>query len=120
MPDAASWGAGLYRPVRVMKTEEKGSDVNLATHLLIDAFDDLFDVAVIISNDSDLKEPIVQVGNRFEKKIVLLGPRTARISGALRPLAHFIRQFGPNALAAAQFPNQMVDTIGQFHKPAGW
>ena len=120
MPDAAAWAAGRYRPVRVMKTEEKGSDVNLATHLLIDAVDDLYDVAVIISNDSDLKEPITQVRNRFGKRIVLLGPRTTRISGALRPLADFIRQFGPNALRAAQFPDRMTDPVGQFQKPAGW
>lgn len=39
----------------VMRTEEKGSDVNLTTQLLVDAFDDAFDVAVIISNDGDLK-----------------------------------------------------------------
>ena len=120
MPDAAAWANGRYLPVRVMKTEEKGSDVNLATHLLMDAFDDLYDVAVIISNDSDLKEPIIQVSNRFDKKIVLLAPKTTRISGALRPLAHFIKQFGPNALAAAQFPQQMTDAIGQFQKPASW
>ena len=120
MPDAAAWSAGRYRPVRVMKTEEKGSDVNLATHLLMDAFDDLFDVAVIISNDSDLKEPIIQVGRRFGKKIVLLAPRATRISGALRPLADFIKQFGPNPLAAAQFPQHMNDAIGQFHKPISW
>lgn len=120
MPDASAWNAGRYRAVRVMKTEEKGSDVNLATHLLMDAFDDTFDVAVIISNDSDLKEPILQVSHRFGKKIVLIAPRTTRISGALRPLANFIRQFGPNALAAAQFPTTMNDAVGPFHKPPGW
>lgn len=120
MPDAASWAAGRYRPVRVMKTEEKGSDVNLATHLLIDAFDNLFDVAVVISNDSDLREPISLVRSRFGKKIVLFAPRSTRISGALRPLADFIRQFGPNALAAAQFPAQLHDSVGTFQKPQGW
>lgn len=120
MPDAAAWSSGRYHPVRVMKTEEKGSDVNLATHLLMDAFDGLFDAAVIISNDSDLKEPIFQVSNRFGKKIVLLAPRSTRISGALRPLAHFIKQFRPNMLAAAQFPPQMTDAVGTFSKPAGW
>ena len=120
MPDAASWNAGRYRPVRVMKTEEKGSDVNLATHLLVDAFDNCFDVAVIISNDSDLKEPISIVRSRFRKKIVLLGPKSTRISGALRPLADFIRQFGPNALTNAQFAAQMKDAVGAFHKPKGW
>ena len=39
MPDAADWTAGRYTPRRVMKTEEKGSDVNIATHLLVDAFE---------------------------------------------------------------------------------
>ena len=120
MPDAAAWKAGHYRAARVMKTEEKGSDVNLATFLLMDAFDDLYDVAVIISNDSDLKEPIAQIRNRFGKKVVLFGSKTTRISGALKPLAHFIRQFGPNALAGAQFPTQLEDLVGVFRKPASW
>jgi hypothetical protein len=40
--------------VKVVKNEEKGSDVNLATRLLIDAFDKAFDAAVVITNDSDL------------------------------------------------------------------
>lgn len=120
MPEAAAWNAGRYRAVRVMKTEEKGSDVNLAAHLLMDAFDDCFDVAVIVSNDSDLKEPVRLVRDRFGKKIVLLGPKSTRISGALRPLADYIRQFGPSALAAAQFPTQLKDATGDFHKPSRW
>ena len=120
MPEATAWSTGRYRAVRVMKTEEKGSDVNLATHLLMDAFDDLFDVAVIISNDSDLKEPISQVRTRFGKKIVLFGPKSTRLSGALRPLADFVRQFGPNALAAAQFNAQIKDGTGLIQKPKSW
>lgn len=120
MPDAAAWGAGRYRPVRVIKTEEKGSDVNLATHLLMDAFDDRFDVAVIVSNDSDLKEPIAQVRGRFGKRIGLLVPRTINVSRALQPHADFVKRFGPTALANAQFPNSLTDAVGRFHKPAGW
>lgn len=120
MPDAAAWNAGRYRAVRVIKTEEKGSDVNLATHLLMDAVDNLFEVAIIVSNDSDLKEPIAQVRNRFGKTIGLLSPRDARISRALLPLADFVKRFGPNALAAAQFPDRLTDAVGAFQKPAGW
>lgn len=41
---------------RVWKNEEKGSDVNLAIHLLNDAWNNRFDVAVVVSNDSDLAE----------------------------------------------------------------
>lgn len=44
--------------VEVIKTEEKGSDVNLATYLLLDAFQSRCEAAVVVSNDSDLREPI--------------------------------------------------------------
>lgn len=39
---------------------------------------------------------------------------------ALQPLAHFIKQIRPGALANAQFPVAMNDAKGQFHKPARW
>lgn len=120
MPDAAAWNAGHYRAVRVIKTEEKGSDVNLATHLLMDAVDDRFDVAVIISNDSDLKEPIAQVRNRFGKKIGLLVPDGTRISRTLLPLAHFVKPIRAGALANAQFPDVLTDAVGTFQKPPRW
>ena len=41
--------------------EEKGSDVNMAAHLLNDAWQDLFESAVVISNDTDLVVPIRMV-----------------------------------------------------------
>lgn len=40
------------------KSEEKGSDVNLAAHLLRDAYRGHCGCAVIVSNDSDLLTPI--------------------------------------------------------------
>ncbi|MFA6218692.1 MAG: NYN domain-containing protein [Erythrobacter sp.] len=120
MPDAAAWNAGLYQSVRVIKTEEKGSDVNLATHLLMDAFDDLFDVAVIISNDSDLAEPMRLIKQRFGKTVGILCHRSTRVSGKLRPLADFVRSFHSGALVASQFPNQLTDANGTFSKPQRW
>ena len=119
MPDAAAWRAGNYLPRSVVKTEEKGSDVNLATFLLLDAFDDRFDVAVVISNDSDLKEPIRLVRERFEKTIGLLNPQK-RASRALLPHAHFVKPIRPAAVANAQFPNTMTDGTGTFKKPGRW
>lgn len=119
MPDATAWRQGRIRPLHVMKTEEKGSDVNLASHLLMDAFDNAFDVAVIVSNDSDLVEPISMVRNRFKKGVGLLNPQK-NISRALQPLAHFIKPIRPGALAQSQFPSQMQDAVGVFHKPARW
>ncbi|BAK36837.1 hypothetical protein MLP_38230 [Microlunatus phosphovorus NM-1] len=42
----------------VARREEKGSDVNVASHLLIDLLTDAVDPAAVISDDSDLAYPI--------------------------------------------------------------
>jgi hypothetical protein len=49
---------GESRKVGVIKTEEKGSDVNLASFLLMDGFRRDYEVAIVLSNDSDLMLPI--------------------------------------------------------------
>jgi hypothetical protein len=46
------------RKAWIVKAEEKGSDVNLASHLVNDGWKNIFDVAVVVSNDTDLVEPI--------------------------------------------------------------
>ena len=79
-----------------------------------------FDVAVVVSNDSDLAEPIQMVRRRFGKAVGLLGHRSVRVSGKLRPLANFIRSFPTSALQKAQFPKQLSDTNGTFSKPPQW
>lgn len=63
------------RFVRVLRTEEKGSDVNLATHLLCDGFTNDYDAAVIVSNDSDLLEPIRIAKNKLNKKVGVVSPQ---------------------------------------------
>ena len=44
---------GLPTHVLVKESEEKGSDVNLATRLLIDGFKGEYEQAVVVSNDAD-------------------------------------------------------------------
>lgn len=56
---------GLPRKVSILQTEEKGSDVNLATWLLLDGMDGVYDEAIVVTNDSDLEEPIRQATLRF-------------------------------------------------------
>jgi len=104
---------------RVVKTEEKGSDVNLATHLLHDAHMGRFDVAVVISNDSDLLEPIKIVRQDLNKKVGILNPHP-NPSRALLPHIDFIKQIRPGVLRAAQFPVTLTDAHGTFTKPPRW
>jgi len=104
---------------KVIKTEEKGSDVNLATHLLHDAHMGRFDVAVVISNDSDLLEPIKLVRQELHKQVGILNPQT-KPSRALLPHIDFIKQIRTGTLKTAQFPSKLSDRHGTFTKPAGW
>lgn len=105
--------------VRVIKTEEKGSDVNIATHLLTDAFDDAYELAVIVSNDSDLLEPIKVVTQRLGKPVGILNPHKVP-SMALQTHAKFVKQIRRGVLANSQFPNLLNDGGGNFSKPAAW
>jgi len=110
---------GGARTVEVVKTEEKGSDVNLATFLLVDAFTRDCNVAVVISNDSDLKLPIEVVQRELDLRVGVVNPHPpAWRSRALQPT--FFKQLRTSTLAACQFAPVLTDAKGEIHKPAGW
>ena len=59
--------------VEIERLREKGIDVKLTTDLMIGAFDNTYDVAVIVSSDGDLVPAIDWVRGRFKKKIEYVG-----------------------------------------------
>lgn len=63
------------RLVRIIKSEEKQSDVNIASHMLLDASRNRFDAALVISGDGDLATPIQMVVSEFNKPVVVLNPQ---------------------------------------------
>ena len=69
-----------HRYVEILDTEEKGSDVNLASFLLLDGFDDEYELAVVISNDSDLSSPSGWCEKSWERKS---GSSIPAVDGAL-------------------------------------
>jgi len=105
--------------VEVIKTEEKGSDVNLATHLLLDGFRRDYECAVVVSNDSDLLEPIRVVRCELGLPVGLINPHR-HPSAALVPQATFVKQIRPGLLAKCQFPDTLTDANGVFHRPLAW
>lgn len=106
--------------VCVIKTEEKGTDVNLATHLLHDTHLNRYETAVVISNNSDLLEPIKIVRRELGKKVGVINPRQQRPSKVLAREADFFKQVRPGLLAKCLLPNVMRDVQGEIHKPATW
>jgi uncharacterized LabA/DUF88 family protein len=105
--------------VEVIKTEEKGSDVNLATHLVADAFEGRFDVAVLVTNDSDLQEPVRYVRAELHKVVGILNPHPVP-AAALQRVASFTKQIRKGVLEASQLPAEIKDSVGTITKPAGW
>jgi uncharacterized LabA/DUF88 family protein len=105
--------------VNVIKTEEKGSDVNLALHLLSDGHKNAYDVAVIISNDSDLLLPVQFVKQELGKSIGILNPQK-HPSKVLIANADFVKNIRKGVLSKCQFPKTMMDAGGTFKKPASW
>lgn len=127
---------GKLKCVDVLRTEEKGSDVNLAVHLLYDAFIDDFEVAVVISNDSDLAEPVRIVTQLMKKKVGILNPQINRpeyrrgdgtinykkvkFSHRLCRFATFKKPLTEEALMQCQFDPMLRDEQGMIYKPSTW
>ena len=109
---------GNRRTAEVIRTEEKGSDVNLAVHLLNDGWLDVYDCAVVVSNDSDIAEAMRLVSRHHGKRIGLVTPGTGRPSRQLMVHADFARHIRPNALRQSQLPDPIPSTT--ISKPLRW
>ncbi len=110
---------GGPRLAEVLKTEEKGSDVNIASHLVNDAHNGRFEVAVLITNDSDLLTPMKIVRRELHLPVGIINPYN-RFAHVLAREATFKKKIRAGVLALSQFPDTLHDAHGTFHKPASW
>jgi len=123
--DAASW---TYPSVFVWKNEEKGSDVNLGARLVYDGCTGAYEAAVIVSNDSDLLEPVRLVTKRVGLPVHAILPANPW-SKKHRPKSVFARDatsivaasISWNTLRKCQLPDTVVDSAGRsITKPEEW
>lgn len=108
--------------LKIWKTEEKGSDVNIGSHLLVDGFKNCYEKAAVISNDSDLGWPITYVREDLGLPVVVLNPsmhRNRRLAPEGIPASSY-RRIEEADLAASQLPLSMSDSKGQIHRPPAW
>ncbi len=105
---------------RVWKNEEKGSDVNIAVHLVNDAWKDSFETAIIVSNDSDLTEALRIVKQEHHKTVGLVTPGAPKrkTSRQLLRYADFVTPIRSTALRNHQLPDLIPGT--SITKPAIW
>ena len=98
--------------VEVHTREEKGSDVNLAAHLLNDAWHRRFDSAAVISNDTDLVTPIRMVREEQGKPVYIICPRQV-VAKELKDAATSVFFVSPEHLCEAQFPDVVANRISK-------
>ncbi len=110
---------GQAKSVEVIKTEEKGSDVNLAVNLLNDGYQGKYQLATIVTNDSDLLSAVQIVQKDLGLKAGILNPQK-HPSKVLQAEALFMKKIRPGVIQASQFPRRMKDAKGSFYKPKGW
>ncbi len=107
--------------VLVRDSEEKGSDVNLATRLLVDGFNGEYEQAVIVSNDADFAGAIRYVRDDLGRRVVLVNPDRRNTSPRqLADAATYVRHLWKSHLRRSQFPDVLRDEVGVITKPMGW
>jgi uncharacterized LabA/DUF88 family protein len=103
----------------VHHTEEKGSDVNLAVELLNDCLGGHVDVAVIVSDDTDLARPL-ELARQRGIDVIVASPRGLWLR-SLAPNQANLRRVRMKALTACQLPAVVTLKDGSaVHRPKGW
>ncbi len=107
------------RSVRVWHTEEKGSDVNLATQMVRDAAKDEMDAAILISNDGDFKAAVACVRQDFQKDVYVVAlVNNRQPTRGLKEAASGILKLSRPLVRRHQFPETIPGTT--IRKPPSW
>ena len=112
---------GLPTHVLVRDSEEKGSDVNLATRLLVDGFKEEYEQAVVVSNDADFAGAMRYVRDDLGLRVTLVNPDPRNASPReLAEAATYVKRLWKSHLRRSQLPSTLADEVGSITKPAGW
>ena len=112
---------GLPAHVLVRDSEEKGSDVNLATRLLVDGFNGEYEQAVVVSNDADFAAAMRYVRDDLGLRVTLVNPDPRNASPRqLADAATYVKRLWKSHLRRSLFPDTLTDGIGTITKPVAW
>jgi len=101
--------------------EEKMTDVNIATEMLTDAFEDKFDTSLLVSADSDLVPTVKAIKRLFPEKQIIVYFPPGRFSAQLKNVADYQFTIGRRTLAKSQFTDQIKKADGHvLGRPKQW
>ena len=107
--------------VRVVKLEEKRSDVNMAVEMMVDAAKSDVECLVLVSGDADQVGTIEAARWRFGKKVLVFNPQS-RVSDHLKKSATYYRNIPRELPSKCQLPESIpVGTHGnRIYRPVAW
>lgn len=101
--------------------EEKMTDVNIAVQLLTDAYENRFDMALVISGDSDLTTPTRMLRSVFPTKRIVVAFPPERHSTQLKHAANAYLTIGEANLRQSQLPESLPTATGYvLRRPRHW
>lgn len=96
------------------------TDVNISVEMMKDAFQDRFDIAFLLSADSDLVSPVQTIRQLFpQKKVIVIFP-PGRSSKALERVTTGVLHIGHMELAKSVFPDQVFKNGIILQRPTPW
>jgi uncharacterized LabA/DUF88 family protein len=105
------------------RPQEKQTDVNIATHLVADAYEVGFDTLLLFSADSDLSPAVRRVRERFGIQVILIDP-PRRHSSELASLADAHLHISEQRIRQSQLPDPVERKASRgtskVHRPSGW
>lgn len=109
------WGKPTRPPrkavyAEVSTREEKGTDVNMAVHLVNDVAKDWCDFAVVISNDADFAGAITMARQEHHKEVWVVFPARTKLTRRLVEAASVVRRARKRAFEESQFPDNIPGT----------
>jgi|AntRauMFilla1563_2_1112583.scaffolds.fasta_scaffold02365_5 uncharacterized LabA/DUF88 family protein len=106
--------------VRILRTEEKGSDVALGSYMVLDASKDLADLYVLISSDTDFIPTLELVKTEFATELAVFSPSQNFPAAFLTLKFAISRIIREAAVMDSQFPEFLKDSSGNFSRPSKW
>ncbi len=98
--------------------EEKQSDVNLSCELLADTYEDCFDIAFVVSGDSDLATPVSKAVTKG-KSVIVANPPNRKSQALLRAASNGF-SINLRRLRSCTLPQQFTTENGSFTMPEEW
>jgi NYN domain len=104
----------------VHQAREKGTDVNLASHLVRDSLRGYADAYIVMTNDSDQVKPLEMLKNENVGILGVIVPAKFPSKALMNLDLPVSKQIREGVLIASQFPEKLFDKKGQITKPKTW